>query len=208
MVGPSYLKFAGTHRYDFLTSFFPMKYTVEGIVSQRRHQENMEFLFFYGHVIRPGVGSAHELSQWFSSPFKVDDVVYHTAEHWMMAQKALLFEDRRSFEIIVSNPDPAKAKENGRTVNGFDQAIWESRRYQIVRQGNIHKFQQNTTLGQDLIATGSKVLVEASPYDTIWGIGLSNHSPLITNPSRWRGQNLLGFALMEVRDLLNEDQVT
>lgn len=120
----------------------------------------------------------------------------------MMAQKALLFNDQKMFEKIIACNKPAEAKELGRYVTGFDEQVWNESKYEIVKNGNIHKFNQNAALLNYLLNTGDRVLVEASPVDRIWGIGLAQDDEDITNIYTWRGENLLGFALMEVRDFL------
>lgn len=87
---------------------------------------------------------------------------------------------------------------------GFDEAIWLEKRYELVKAGNIHKFGQHAKLKDFLLSTADRVLVEASPTDAIWGIGLPSHASEVENPYHWRGLNLLGFALMETRDYLQE----
>jgi ribA/ribD-fused uncharacterized protein len=121
-----------------------------------------------------------------------------------MSQKALLFNDKTTFEKILSTDRPGEAKELGRQVLGFDDQIWNEKRFDIVKIGNIHKFNQNPAFADYLINTGDKVLVEASPVDIVWGIGLSKESIYIDNIYAWHGLNLLGFVLMEVRDFLKE----
>ena len=96
----------------------------------------------------------------------------------------------------------AEAKKLGRQVRNFDQLLWEEKRYEIVKIGNYHKFSQDEHLATFLKQTGDRILVEASPYDNIWGIGLSADAQGIENPHNWKGLNLLGFALMEVRKML------
>ncbi|MCL4163971.1 UNVERIFIED_CONTAM: hypothetical protein GTU68_044394 [Idotea baltica] len=120
----------------------------------------------------------------------------------MMAEKARLFKDDEMLDKILQAGSPAQAKKLGRQVHDFDQAIWESKRSEIVSQGNLHKFNQHPELKAFLLTTKNRVLVEASPRDTIWGIGLSAKNERASVPPKWRGKNLLGFALMEVRDLL------
>jgi ribA/ribD-fused uncharacterized protein len=122
----------------------------------------------------------------------------------MMAHKALLFGDRISFEKIISCNKPGEAKELGRQVLNYDEDVWNTKKFDIVRLGNIHKVNQNAAFAGHLINTGDRILVEASPVDAIWGIGLSQDSKDIDNIYAWRGQNLLGFALMEVRDFLKQ----
>ena len=134
--------------------------------------------------------------------FEVDGVGYSSAEHWMMAEKARLFGDEAMRAEIIAAPDPAAAKRLGRKVRGFDHAVWEARCVEIVTEGNVAKFGQNPELGAFLASTGSGVLVEASPQDRIWGIGMVASDPRASDPTRWDGRNLLGFALMEARHRL------
>lgn len=158
------------------------------------------FLFFWGHSGRPGAALGKEcLSQWYPASFNVDGQTYPTAEHYMMAQKAELFADAHSAMQIRACRHPAEAKEIGRHVRGFDDEGWEEHRFDIVATGSYAKFSQNPTLRAFLLSTGSRVLVEASPNDTIWGIGLAEKERAALDPQRWRGLNLLGFALMHAR---------
>ncbi|MCL4145044.1 UNVERIFIED_CONTAM: hypothetical protein GTU68_065736 [Idotea baltica] len=120
----------------------------------------------------------------------------------MMAEKARLFNDRINLEKIINSKSPGQAKQYGREVLGFKEDVWLANRSKIVKKANIEKFSQNEALKDYLLSTRNRVLVEASPVDTIWGIGLAKDSEHITNPLKWRGLNLLGFALMEVRDIL------
>ncbi|SMC29430.1 conserved hypothetical protein, ribA/ribD-fused [Andreprevotia lacus DSM 23236] len=165
--------------------------------------EQPEFLFFWGHRHnkRGGVTAAC-LSQWFPAGFTLDDVYYHTAEHYMMAAKARLFDDAAILAQILANADPRSVKALGRKIKGYDDARWQAHRYCAVVAGNVGKFGQNAALQQFLLATGDKVLVEASPVDAIWGIGLDQAHPDAAHPARWPGLNLLGFALMDVRGAL------
>ncbi len=162
-----------------------------------------KYLFFWGHTpSADGAVGKECLSQWYASPFEVEGVTYATAEHWMMAQKALLFGDPASAEAICRTTHPGEAKKLGRAVPSFDQAVWEQRRFEIVVTGNVHKFSQHPQLREFLLTTGSRVLVEASPRDCIWGIGLSAQNERAQHPDTWRGRNLLGFALMQARATL------
>jgi ribA/ribD-fused uncharacterized protein len=162
-----------------------------------------ELLPFWGHT-PPGDGSIGRacLSQWYDAPFTVDGLTYPTAEHWMMAEKARLFGDDKGLAAVLAAPGPGQAKAAGRRVRGFDERAWKGARYDIVVAGNLAKFGQHTDLRDFLVATGSKVLVEASPHDLIWGIGLAADHPDVARPTAWRGLNLLGFALMDVREHL------
>lgn len=120
----------------------------------------------------------------------------------MMEQKARLFEDEEIGKQIMDSHNPHEIRELGRKVKGFDQALWDEAKYSIVLNGNWRKFSQNRDLRDFLLSTGDSVLAEASPYDAIWGIRLSAEAPGADNPFKWQGSNLLGFALMEVRDEL------
>lgn len=117
----------------------------------------------------------------------------------MMAEKARLFGDETIRSQILRAGSPGAAKNLGRKVSGFDEATWRAHRFGIVVEGNHAKFAQNNELGDFLRSTGSKVLVEASPKDRIWGIGMERDDEHANNPLLWKGLNLLGFALMEVR---------
>jgi ribA/ribD-fused uncharacterized protein len=161
------------------------------------------FLFFWGH--RAGASGrlgAECLSQWWPAAFVVDGVRYATAEHFMMAEKARLFGDGEVREKILVAASPAAAKKLGRTVRGFHEQKWERARFDIVVAGSKAKFGQNAALASFLLGTKERVLVEASPVDRIWGIGLAATSTSASRPEDWRGLNLLGFALMAARGTL------
>eukprot|EP00808_Paulinella_micropora_P022444 g75123.t1 len=155
------------------------------------------FVFFWG--------KSDWGSQWHKSPFTVDGLRYTCAEQWMMAEKARLFGDEKNRKAVLATNDPKKQKGLGRKVQGFDPAVWEKHREEIVYQGNLHKFHQNPKLHDALDGTGNKVLVEASPYDRIWGIGMLSSDPRAINMKQWEGLNLLGIALMRVRETLREE---
>ncbi|MEM6298226.1 MAG: NADAR family protein [Bacteroidota bacterium] len=180
-----------------------MNYTNDKIIERLEKGEYLKFLFFWGHQ-RSNELTKSCFSQWYESSFVVNEVEYLTAEHYMMAEKALLFGDKTIYEEIIHSKKAGEAKALGRKVSGFDQKVWEEHRFEVVVKGNFHKFSQNPELAQFLKDTGSRVLVEASPVDTIWGIGLPQDSENASNPRNWRGLNLLGYALMEVRDALSE----
>jgi ribA/ribD-fused uncharacterized protein len=124
---------------------------------------------------------------------------FRTAEHFMMYRKAKLFGDEKAAADILGAPNPGAVKALGRAVRGFDQGVWEAHRRSIVVEGNLAKFSQSDPLREFLLSTGKRVLVEASPVDRIWGVGLAADHEHIENPLEWRGLNLLGFALMDVR---------
>ena len=174
-----------------------MKYTIENITPENK------FLFFWGHQPnKDGSISKTCFSQWWLSSFEVDKVTYKTAEHWMMAKKAELFKDDKILDKILQAKSPAEAKKFGREVKNYNETIWLAARFEIVKQGNYHKFSQNSELKTFLLNTKDRVLVEASPVDAIWGIGMASDHKNALNPAKWQGLNLLGFALMEVRDEL------
>lgn len=131
--------------------------------------------------------------------FEHDGVRYETAEHFMMAGKARLFRDDEMLAQILASRTPAEAKALGRSVRDYDDVAWGRARWQIVVEGNVGKFGAHDDLRAFLLGTGERVLVEASPRDRIWGIGMGASNPDAQHPARWRGQNLLGFALMEAR---------
>lgn len=162
-----------------------------------------KYLCFWGHAQRAD-GRLTEtcFSQWYPTPFVLAGQRYATAEHFMMAEKARLFADEAALGRILQAKSPGAAKKLGRTVAGFDEQRWSERRFQIVVAGNLAKFGQNEDLRAFLLATGKRILVEASPVDRIWGIGLSRDDERAERPDAWRGQNLLGFALMVVREEL------
>jgi ribA/ribD-fused uncharacterized protein len=175
----------------------------EALMRHARAGSRIKYLHFWGHRPRPdGRIGASCLSQWWPSPFVVDGVTYGTAEHWMMARKARLFEDAEAERRVLAAGSPAAAKKVGRLVRGFDEAIWERERFGIVVEGSVHKFASRPELREFLVNTGERVLVEASPVDRVWGIGLAADDPAAQDPARWRGPNLLGFALMEARERL------
>jgi ribA/ribD-fused uncharacterized protein len=162
-----------------------------------------KWLMFWGHrPERDGSAGKGCLSQWWPCSFTVDGVGYASAEHWMMAGKARLFEDEDALARILAARTPAEAKKLGRTVRGFDETRWAHACLDLVAAGNEAKFGQDPALRAYLLGTGSRVLVEASPVDRIWGIGLAADDERAADPRHWRGENLLGFALMHARDRL------
>lgn len=162
--------------------------------------EPVRFLFFWGHQGTPsGKGC---LSQWFPSPFTENEHTFATAEHYMMWRKAILFDDQRTAARILTADHPKQAKDLGRQVRNFDPAAWDAHRFDIVVDGNTLKFTQHDEMRAYLRGTGDHVLVEASPLDRVWGIGLQWDDPRTGDPAQWRGLNLLGFALGAVRDVL------
>ncbi|CAM5573524.1 NADAR family protein [Streptomyces fumanus] len=173
------------------------------LIEQVRAGGRVKYLYFWGHRPRPdGRIGAGCLSQWWPSPFTVAGVEYATAEHWMMAAKARLFGDAEAERRVLAAGHPAEAKRAGRLVRGFDEAIWARERFGIVVEGSVHKFAADGALREFLLGTGDRVLVEASPVDPVWGIGLAADDEAAADPERWQGANLLGFALMAARERL------
>ncbi len=178
----------------------------EALVGRVRAGERIKYLCFWGHRPLPdGRLGPSCLSQWWPSPFTVAGVEYRTAEHWMMAGKARLFEDPDAERRVLAAAHPAEAKKAGRLVRGFDETVWERERFRIVVEGSVHKFASDPALRTFLLNTGDRVLVEASPVDRVWGIGLAADDEAAGDPERWRGPNLLGFALMAARERLRAD---
>ncbi len=179
----------------------------DALTREVRSGARVKYLHFWGHRPRhDGRVGASCLSQWWPSPFTVDGVEYATAEHWMMAGKARLFGDAEAERQVLASSQPALAKKAGRLVRGFDDHIWERERFGIVVEGSVHKFGAHADLREFLLGTGDRVLVEASPLDRVWGIGLAADDERAADPGQWRGPNLLGFALMEARDRLRSEE--
>lgn len=180
----------------------PMKYNMEKLLTDIAANKPVKYLFFWGHTQKGNDIDKSCFSQWFPSEFDEGGILYQSAEHWMMAKKAILFSDEEMFDSIIKCASPAEAKKLGRKVRGFDPTVWDAQKMEIVVQGNYLKFSQNEAMGDFLKTTTKRVIVEASPYDRIWGIGMAQDHKNANYPDRWNGKNLLGFALMEVRDML------
>lgn len=142
---------------------------------------------------------ASPFSQWHQSFFVVDGIEFNCAEQWMMYQKALLFKDEITAAEILKAKHPKQQKSLGRKVYPFIPAVWEKNSEQIVYDGNYHKFSQNLYLLEALKKTEGMTLVEASPFDKIWGIGLNEEDARSTSPEQWPGQNKLGKVLTKLR---------
>jgi ribA/ribD-fused uncharacterized protein len=180
-----------------------MTYSTEWLLEQLDLGQRIKYLFFWGNQpSKDGTITKSCLSQWWEADFVVSGVLYRSTEHWMMAEKARLFNDEKTLTRILAAHSPAEAKKLGREIRSFLPEVWEAHKVEIVKTGNLHKFEQHKALAKFLLSTNDRVLVEASPVDTIWGIGLAADSEDAGNPERWQGSNLLGFVLMEVRDQL------
>ncbi len=156
--------------------------------------EQRRFTFFWQ--------SESPFSQWHPSEFVVEGKRFICAEQYMMHGKAMLFGDLAVAERILASSSPKTHKALGRKVSGFDEQLWRGERERIVYEGNHAKFTQNAELLKALLATEGTELVEASPLDRIWGVGLKAEDPRIQDPALWRGQNLLGKVLTRLRDEL------
>lgn len=181
------------------------KYSLEQVRKDYRAGKNLKYCMFW--KTQPASDrtlSRGCLSQWYKSHFFSVANHYCCMEQFMMSQKAKLFGDDEIMQQILSCDDPKKIKALGQKVRNFDETVWGEVKYSIVLNGNYKKFSQNPRLKDFLLQSGDKILVEASPYDGVWGIKMAESDENVQNPLNWRGQNLLGFALMEVRDALRE----
>ena len=149
-------------------------------------------------------------SQWHKCAFVVNGVSYNCAEQFMMAQKAILFGDSDTLKEIMDTDNPKTQKSLGRKVKDFDPLRWDRLKLSVVYIGNYAKFTQNPSLKVALMSTGEKTMVEASPYDKVWGIGLDASSPDALDRNTWHGENYLGRALDAVKvriraEMMEED---
>lgn len=145
------------------------------------------------------------LSNWYRRKFVIDDFEYLHVEQYMMAQKAKLFHDSARYTAILRATKPWECKDLGKQVTPFDAKTWDAVKYDVVKNGNRAKFEQNPDLKRLLLATGNAILAEASSKDKIWGIGLDAQTAASTDMSEWPGQSLLGRALMELRTEFSSD---
>lgn len=165
---------------------------------------DLPFLFFWK--------TESPFSQWHPSTFTLKSVVmpevketeFNCAEQYMMSEKALLFRDTDTYHRIMDTANPRVQKTYGKKVKGFEENVWNDWRSKIVLQASLAKFSQNPDLKAKLLETGDKILVEASPYDRIWGIGLLASDPRAQKKDTWEGLNLLGYALTETRELIRK----
>lgn len=174
---------------------------MENKTTLMQHQHS-DFVFFW----KPE-GPNGYLGNWFSSPFQ-DDVghLFPTSEHYLMWRKALLMRDTDIAAKVLATNNPKTVKSLGRKVKTpdgkWDEELWLAHRRQIMIDALMLKFQQHADLRAQLLSTGDRTLVEASPLDRIWGIGVGSSNPIATQPEKWKGLNLLGECLMEVREKL------
>ena len=171
-----------------------------GITNDEPEEEDFVFFWKLGH-------KNEEFSNWYPGKFTIEGITYDSVEQYMIKKKAILFGDFPVFNSIMVSVDPAECKDLGKIVSGFESELWDSCKYEIVYNGNYAKFSQNPDLMEKLIATGNAILAEASPHDRIWGIGMSQYDPDARNPRQWKGENLLGKILMQIRDEFNHDRI-
>ena len=141
-------------------------------------------------------------SQWYEAEMAIDGVIYNCAEQYMMASKARVFKDEESLKKIMATGEPSRQKALGRMVKGFDPVIWDAVSRDYVTKANYAKFTQHKDLHTVLMETGDLEIVEASPYDRLWGIGLGEEDPRCLDKSQWMGKNWLGECIMRVREQL------
>ena len=151
-----------------------------------------KFHLFYGGVF----------SQWYHSPMTIDGVQYNCAEQYMMAQKARVFQDGYALCSIMESDSPSEQKAIGRGVKGFNQPVWDSVSRAVVMRASLAKFTSSERLLDQLMDTTGRLLVEASPTDVIWGIGLAENDPRCHDREQWRGTNWLGQVLTDLREHL------
>lgn len=142
------------------------------------------------------------LSNWYLSDFELNGIRYSSMEQYMMYQKAVLFGDDEIAQQIMETTNVGKIKALGRSVRNYDDVVWNGMRQVIVYEGLLEKFRQNDKLKGQLLATGQNILAECAVQDKIWGIGLSMKDEKRFEMDKWQGQNLLGFSLMRVREVL------
>jgi ribA/ribD-fused uncharacterized protein len=167
-----------------------------------RGGQSFTYVPFYGHTAEEGLITNAVYSQFYPAEFSVAGERFRWAEQWMMAGKARLFGDAEALSAILAADEPLDCKRIGRTVRGYDDKRWNAARFDLVVEGNIAKFGQNARLRDHLLGSGDAILVEAAPRDQVWGIGYGRDNPAVHDPLRWRGRNLLGFALVKVRAVL------
>ena len=142
------------------------------------------------------------LSNWYHSPFTINGICYDSIEQYMMYQKALTFNDVETAEKILKTKNFREVKILGRQVKNYNDTIWNGIRQIVVYEGLLAKFSQNEDIKNQLLNTGNEVLVECSATDKIWAISLTIDNVDSKDMTKWKGQNLLGFSIMKVRDKL------
>lgn len=144
-------------------------------------------------------------SNWYKSPFTVNGIRFNTAEQYIMYQKCIIFGDKEAAADMLAANSPREQKAIGRRARGYIHKVWEGIRQMVAVKGLYAKFSQNEDLKKILLATGNAYIVETTENDRIWACGLSLDDNNRFYADRWHGQNILGFALMEVRDILKRE---
>lgn len=176
-------------------------YTLEWLKEQIGYGRDFNYTFFWGSSNFNGY-----LSNWYHSNFNYKGEQFANCEQFMMAAKAKVCEDEDTRKKIMETNNPKEIKALGRKVKNYDDDLWSSERKNAVLLANYLKFTQNENLGRDLLSTDNSIIVEASPYDKIWGIGMSSTDDAAKSALTWKGENYLGFILMTVRDILRKEQ--
>lgn len=144
------------------------------------------------------------LSNWYMSDFIEDGRLYTSVEQYLMYGKAVVFKDEEMQQAILATHDVSEIKQYGRQVKGYNETVWNGLRQLVLYRGLVLKFSQNEELRQKLIATGNKMLVECARTDKIFSCGISIKDPMRLDMSKWSGKNLLGFALIDLREQLKK----
>ena len=191
------------------------RYNIEWLIDQVEKGAPLKYVTFW----KADEGEENNVfSQWYrGNPIVINGRSYITAEQYMMSEKALLFNDLDMYRAIMNEPDPDKCKKLGRQVKGFVGHVWEAAFREIIFHGNLGKLQSDIEIVDALLETGKAVLIEASPYDDIYGAGMKKEDllnpdgTLKTLPQNWhkkgstrQAENNLGFILMGIRDLFRE----
>ena len=191
------------------------RYTIDWLINEVKSDKKLQYICFW-HEGQEYPN--HVFSQWYEGKhFNVNGRTYFTAEQYMMSEKALLFQDLYHYALIMQEKSPKVCKDLGREVQGFKPATWNASLREIIFHGNLGKFQADIELVAALLSTENAILIEASPYDGIYGAGLQESDLLNADgtlkvlPQNWvnpkngvQAQNHLGFVLMGIRDLFRE----
>lgn len=178
----------------------PSGYTPLWLRDQLQAGAKLRFLSFLRPNAPLGKIDRACLSPWYGCRFEIDGIKYNSLEQYLKSEKARLFEDEDIRQRIMSTSDTETIKNLGREVRNFDEEKWTKVKFGLAVKGNLAKFGQNLSLKEYLLSTEERILVETHPYDKVWGVGLPEGHPAIRQPEIWPGSNLMGFALMVVRD--------
>lgn len=183
-----------------------MSFPIKLVNNKYQFFVNRNFATYKGGVLKEEFELFYEtkncFSQWYNCEFEFNGITFSSAEQFMMHEKAILFNDNDSAKRILSTKNPREQKAIGRIVKNFDESIWAKESIEIVYEGNKAKFTQNQNLLNELMKTKGKTLVEASPTDIIWGVGMAKNNEQIQDRNKWVGNNLLGVVLTELREEL------